>query len=245
MPNDAKQFQDYIDKLPPELKAAIYSIDYPKKLQEIVKNNKLMLDQAGKLEDETTLVMAGIEPMDKYLKNLMDHVGLTSIQASVVAHDVNESIFKGIREALRKINDQIIEEDKALTEKPETPTKEEIIAGIEKPEEIKNTEPSVSMSSFSVTTSPEIHPEMAKEGIEIRVNHLPEVAPEIKLPMVSSLQQKQSEPMHVNIPPVKNIVETKLKETVIVPKVEVTVEEKTKLPEKQKLSADPYREMPM
>lgn len=244
MQNDSKQFEDYIETLPPELKAAIYSIDYPQKLQEIVKNNKLMLDQAGKLEDETTLVMAGIEPMDKYLKNLMDHVGLTSIQASVVAHDVNESIFKGIREALRKINDQIIEEDKALTEKPE-PTKEEIIAGIEKPEDIKNTEPSVSMSAFSTTPKAEMHPEMAQEGIEIRVNRLPEVIPVIKLPTVSSLQQKQSEPIHINVPPVKNIVETKLKETVIVPKAEVVVEEKTKLPEKQKLASDPYREMPM
>jgi len=241
---DDKDFKAYIETLPPEIKAAIYSIDYPQKLQEIVRNNKLMIDQAGKLEAETTLVMAGIEPMDNYLKNLMSNVGLTSIQASVVAHDVNELIFKGIRDALKKINDQILKEEKLLSEKPEVPTKEEVLAGIESPEEIKNTEPSVSLSSMT-STKPEMHPEMQKEGIEIRVSHLPEVAPETKLAVVPGLSSKPAEPLHINIPPVQNIVGTKLTETVAVPKEQITIEDKTKLPEKQKPSTDPYREMPI
>jgi len=107
MQNDNKDFKDYIKNLPLELRRAIFSIDYPQKLQEIVKNNKLMIDQAGKLEAETTLVIVGIEPMDKYVNNLISHAGLSNIQASIVAHDVNESIFKNIRDSLKKINDQI------------------------------------------------------------------------------------------------------------------------------------------
>lgn len=248
---DDKDFKDYIDTLPAEIKQAIYSIDYPQKLQEIVRNNKLMIDQAGKLETETTLVMAGIEPMNKYVNNLISNVGLSSIQASVIAHDVNESIFKNIRETLKKINDQIIEEDKTLTE-AETPTKENIITGIENPENIKSGETSISISSLSSTVKPEIHPEMADEGIEIKVNHLPEVPPNI-LPTVStkngipsrgtaSFASKPAEPFHQNISPIPNIVESKLTNTVIVPKETVVVEEKTKLPQKPTPSNDPYRE---
>ena len=37
MQDNDKDFKDYIETLPPEIKQAIYSIDYPQKLQEIVK----------------------------------------------------------------------------------------------------------------------------------------------------------------------------------------------------------------
>ncbi|MFH1454790.1 MAG: hypothetical protein ABIF22_00455 [bacterium] len=239
---DDKDFKDYIETLPPEIKQAIYSIDYPQKLQEIVRNNKLMIDQAGKLEAETTLVMAGIEPLDQYVNNLIKNVGLSSIQASVVAHDVNESVFKGIRESLRKINDQILEEEKIINEKINNPAKEDVIAGIENPEKIKGSE-SISLSSLkSNNPYPNIHPEMAKEGIEIRVNNLPEIAPKIMLPTISSLTSKPVEPFHKNISPVNNIVEAKLTSTIVIPKKNIIVEEKTKLPEKSKPSSDPYRE---
>jgi len=241
MQDDNKDFKDYIETLPPEIKQAIYSIDYPQKLQEIVKNNKLLIDQAGKLEAETTLVMAGIEPMDKYVKNLQTNVGLSSIQASIVAHDVNELIFKNIRESLKKINDQIIEEDEVLNEKIE-PSKEDVLTGIENPANIKNNEESVSISSLkSNSINPETH-ESIDKGIEIRINNLPEIAPEAMLPIASSLASKPAEPFHQNISPVQNIVESKLTSTVAVPKENIVVEEKTKLPEKPKTSGDPYRE---
>jgi CRISPR/Cas system-associated endoribonuclease Cas2 len=241
MQDDNKDFKDYIETLPPEIKQAIYSIDYPQKLQEIVKNNKLLIDQAGKLEAETTLIMAGIEPMDKYVNNLIKNVGLSSIQASIVAHDVNESIFKNIRESLKKINDQISEEDKVINEKIE-PNKEDVIAGIENPANIKNNEESVSISSLkSNSINPETH-ESIDKGIEIRINNLPEIAPEAMLPITSSLASKPTEPFHQNISPVDNIVESKLTSTVAVPKENIIIEEKTKLPEKTKTSGDPYRE---
>ena len=262
MQNDNKDFKNYVETLPTELKQAIYSVDYPQKLQKIVKNNKLLIDQAGKLEAETTLVLAGIEPLDKYIGNLIRNVGLTSMQASLVAHDVDELIFKNIRESLKKINDDIKDEDKIagetaqglatswqatqnvapLASETANPTKENILAGIENPENIKVNEPSISLSSLeSKKTTPEFHPEMVAEGIEIKTNNLPEIAPEI-LPTISSLTKKQEEPFHQNISPVPNIVESKLANIVIAPKENIVIEEKTKLPQKPRLSADPYKE---
>ncbi len=252
---DDKDFKDYIDALPPELKQAIYSIDYPQKLQEVVRNNKLMIDQAGKLEVETTLVMAGIEPLDKYVGNLISHVGLQSIQASVVAHDVNELIFKNIREALKEINDQIAEEDKIIEEKPETPTKEDVLAEIENPENTSG-EDSISLSSLkSNISNPETY-ETIDNGIEVRINNLPEIAPKIELPSIStkngvpsrnitSLISKPVEPFHQNVSPVANIVQSKLTNTIVVPKETIIVPDNTKLPEKSKPTVDPYREPAM
>ena len=89
-----QQLKEYLNELPSELKQAIFSVDYQKQLQEIVKRNRLMIDQAGKLEVETTLVMAGMEPMNEYTDNLVKNVGLNRNLATIVAHDVDELIFK-------------------------------------------------------------------------------------------------------------------------------------------------------
>ncbi len=238
-----QKLKEQFDILPAEVQKAITTLDLSAKLQEIVKNNKLMIDQAGKLEIQTLLVLFGIEPIENYTNNLTKKVGLSNIQTSVVAHDVNEIIFKNIRESLKKMSNEMLEAKKETAEKINNPTKESILAGIEQPENIKNSEESLSMSDLkSNTPSQEIYPEMATEGIEIRVNNLPEIAPEIALPAISSLTSKPTEPFHQNISPVNNIVESKLNSTVIVPKENIIIEEKTKIPERNKSSGDPYRE---
>lgn len=240
---DNKDFREYLETLPPEIKQAIFSIDYPQKLQQIIKNNKLLIDQGGKLEAETTLVMAGIEPLDNYVKNLRENVGLSSIQASVVAHDVDELIFKNIRESLKKINEQIKEEDRILSgaEKVSEPTKEDVLSGIENPKNISSGEVPVSISSQPSSNKSDVH-ETIDRGIEIKINNLPEIAPKI-LPSVSIVNTKPIELFHKNTPPVSNIVESKMTSTLIIPKKNIIIEEKTKLPEKRTGgSGDPYRE---
>ncbi len=251
MQDNNKDFKEYLKTLPLEIRQAIFSIDYPKKLQDVVRNNKLMIDQAGKLEAETTLVMAGIEPLDKYVGNLRENVGLSSIQASVVAHDVNELIFKNIRESLKKINDQIAQEDKIIagTEETKEPTKEDVLSTIENPQNIDRSEKSVSISSLpSNNSAQETHEEIDK-GVSIKINNLPEIAPKYSL---STLSGSKAVPFHQNVSPVNNIVESKLSSDTVVPKKNIIIEEKTRLPEKSKPSfdipkvdrsaGDPYRE---
>lgn len=233
-----KQFQ----ALPVELQKAIVSIDLPTKLQEIIKNNKLMLDQAGNLETEIQLVLLGVEPLDNFIKNLVNNVGLSNIQASIIAHDVNELVFKGIREALKTINDQILEEEKQSKEIPQL-TKKDVLVGIEKPHILD--EESVSLSSLP-SNKPEIH-EAIDRGVEIKINNLPEIPPKIEFPVVQNIPvtvQNQSQPANLNISvaPTKNIIETKLNETVVIPKQTIVIEEKTKLPGKDNPNVDPYRE---
>ena len=246
-----KQF----DTLPIKVQNAILDVNLPTKLQEISKNNKLMIDQAGKLKTETILVLFGLEPLKNYVGNLKKNVGLSDIQASVVARDVNESIFKDVRDTLIKRNEYSLEIDKRNTEKINNPSKEDILAGIENPKNIRDNGESFSVSSRQInTTTPKTYETVSEdETVEIRPEILPEVAPIINTPSVSmkneassrgitSFSQKPVEPFHVNISPAEDIVKTKLTSTITVPNTTIKVEEKTKLPQKSKSESDPYRE---
>ncbi len=247
---DNQEFEKYIESLPPELKEAIYSIDYPTKLQEISSKHKLMIDQAGKFEIETTLVMAGIEPLKQYINNIVKNVGLSESQAIAIAKDTDELIFKNIRESLRKINEQIEEEDKIAEESEDNkinyqenvPEKTDLLSSIENPDAIKEKEDSVSLSSLKSNSMNPENTETIEKGIEIKLNNLPGITQDSILPTKISIKDKQLEPFHNNTSPISNIVESKLNKPVIVTKQEITIEEKTKLPEKPIQKVDPYRE---
>lgn len=231
MDND-KQLKEYINELPSELKQAIFSVDYQKQLQEIVRRNKLMIDQAGKLEVETTLVMTGMEPIKDYTDNLVKNVGLNRNLATIVAHDVDELIFKNIRESLRKINEEEMEAENTTSNEP---SREQILSEIENPSLIK--ENSVSLSSLGSNSNIiKPAPEKLGQNIEIRKETLPEVLPESSI-----VRKAEMSVLPKNTSPVPNIIETKSTQTVITPKQQVIIEQKTKLPEKPKVS-DPYRE---
>jgi len=227
-----KIISDQLAKLPTTIKDAITAIDYPQKLEMITRNNKLLIDQAGKLETETTLVMLGLEPLTDYTGNLEKNVGLSKNEAIAVAHDVNELIFKNIREALKKINE---EADSATAENPAT-------KGVWQPTDV-----SVQQEAAPVAPKPVEQVEQKitpQKNAEIKNDLLPEIAPEAPLPATQSPFTPKQEPYHENISPVQNIVASKMTETVVMPKEKIVIEEKTKLPEKKlpSDSSDPYRE---
>ncbi len=205
MDNDLQNnLQETFQSLPKELQEAISAADLPRKLEAVTKDNKLMIDQAGKVQNETVLVLLGLEPLENYVDNLVKNVGLSKETAEAVANDVNELIFKNVRKTLEKIS----EEDK-------TAETEETIPAAENPVETKT---------------------------KNEDTLLPEIYPETVLPAQSILTKQ--EPYHENVSPVENIVQSKMTETIIVPKKNIVVEEKSKLPEKSQPSdsSDPYRE---
>ena len=203
------------DNLPVELRNAISSADLPRKFEAITKDNKLMIDQGGKVQMETLLVLLGLEPLENYVDNLAKNIPLTKEQATAVAADANELIFKNIRETLQKVN----EEDKAA-------------------EEAENIKTNPTNQPAATQTAP-----VAEKPLETENDLLPEIAPVAGLPS-NSIFTPKTEPYHENISPVENIVQTKMTEPVVVPKETIVVQEQSKLPEKNKPSdsTDPYRE---
>ncbi len=240
--NDLKQ---QYQSLPKELQQAIADINLPAKLSTIVKNNKLMIDQAGILETETTLVLFGLEPLENYVDNLARELGMPKDRALTIAKDADELIFKGIRDALRQVNEEMTEAENAEVAQTEGhPSKEDILAGIEKPHEITTRENSVSVSSLpSNNNGVQGTAPVVTSKIEMQKPLVPEMRPEeISLGTVIKKPQPAS-PIPASVSPLKNIVETKMTETVALPKKTVVIEEKTKLPQANAAKpADPYRE---
>ena len=244
MNDDAQNIiAEQLKNLPQELRDAILAVDYPTKLQTITKNNKLMIDQAGKLETQTSLVLLGLEPLTDYVSNLRENLDLSKDEALAVAHDADELIFKNVRETLKAMSEAAIAAENEIVKTAGTPSKAETLAGIENPAGIAAKEQSVSFSALDSNSGKERRPDENMDGIEIRKSMLPEIRPNAMLPI------KPIVPYHENISPVENIVQAKMTETVAVPKEVIAVEEKTKLPEKiapetiqPRGEGDPYRE---
>jgi len=108
-PETQKIIADQIKNLPKDVKEAIISVDYKTKLQEITKRQKLLIDQAGKLEMETTLVMIGLEPLTDFIGNIQRELGVLGTRAQEIAVDVSENIFKPIRASLKAMNEPVVE----------------------------------------------------------------------------------------------------------------------------------------
>lgn len=244
-----KIIADQMAILPEDVKKAITSVDYTAQLQEIVKRNHLLIDQAGALETETTLTLLGLENLKDYVENISRELTLPREKAIIVAHDVDELIFKNVRESLQKINDAALAEEEEIESRAQENTQDELLkreyvmSGIENPKNIP--EESISMSSLkSNSLNPEYPAEALTKGIEIRKEMSLEIPPEAKLPIktVSIIPtEKIPEPLHQNISPANNIIEEKLNNVISIPTEKVVVEENSKLPQKD-VSHDPYRE---
>ncbi len=218
---DQDKLKEYLAKIPQDIKDIMYSLDYQKLLEEIVKKNNLMIDQAGNLEVETTLVLAGLSPLREYIDSLKDALEISREKAEEIAKDVDSFIFKNIRKSLQEINEEDDQAEYTIEQKAKAElNKEKVLFGIENPSQIE--EESVSVSSLNS----QFKPEQFSNGIEVNREQNREIPKEaIIIP-------------NKNISPVENIVETKTSEPIVIQKENVIIKEETKLPTR----IDPYRE---
>ncbi len=247
-----KNIQKQFNTLPQELQKAILAIDLPEKLQRVTKNSKLLIDKAGIVQTEVLTILLGINPLDDFIGNLQKNAGLDKNTALIVAHDVDELIFKEVREELKKVSQNIAHEERVeIKEVPQTPEalnspitmpkKEEILSGIETPATIEKKEGAISVSALPSNADQKISMAASLPGIEILKENLPAIEkPEAILPTV--LPQMPKDTYHETVSPVSNIVESKMMGELIIPKENVVVEEKIKLPSTEK-KLDPYREI--
>jgi hypothetical protein len=253
-PETQKIIDDQVKTLPADVKAAIISVDYKTKLQEITKRQRLLIDQAAKLEMETTLVMIGLEPLADYIKNLERELGIDSIRAKALAMDVSENIFKPIRESLKKINESLSEEDQGDPEPGEeeltkfTNTNEiglnrdQILKEIENPSLINH------QSSDSTTNQIKSNPEtQAETELEIRPAQELETVPGQTVKDIARSPIQNITTGEVEKPTVSatDILKMKMTQNTVIPQQTIEAKPETKLPEVKKRpssSFDPYRE---
>jgi len=99
-------------KLPKELQIAIANSNYQENLYKIATKNNLQIDKMDELEKTTIKLITGEVSPDQYESEIITRAGIPSEKAREIAKDVNENIFKRIRESMQnqeiKNNDSII-----------------------------------------------------------------------------------------------------------------------------------------
>ncbi len=219
-----KIIQDQMKTLPSDVKEAIVSVDYRTKMQEIAQRQKLLIDQAGKLEMETTLVMIGLEPLTDYIANIGRELGVDAERATEIAKDVSESIFKPIRGSLKTMNEV---QEPAPEEEPDT------YSGWG---DTKNTGASAEPNSTSDLNRDQILSEI-ENPLPNRSEPTPTVSGETKIPISTNKE--------IEIRPDISPIEAKMTGTTVSAQQIVNAKPEIKLPavEKTPISkVDPYRE---
>ena len=99
-----KQIAQMYDNLPEDLKDSIFSVDTTSVINEIGRKYGLAIDKIGDLANETGMVMLGVTHPNEFIGNLADRLEVDKEKARAIAGEINEQVFKKVRESLRKIH---------------------------------------------------------------------------------------------------------------------------------------------
>src|SRR3989304_791594 len=101
---NTQQIRGIYSKLPNDIKEAIFSVDVSDKIIDIGKKHKLAVDKIGIIGNETSRVMLGVTHPNEFIGNLTERLEVDKEKARAIAGEINEQIFKKVRESLRKIH---------------------------------------------------------------------------------------------------------------------------------------------
>ncbi len=100
--NIHEMIKERFEKLPPKLQEAITSTEVALKLREISQEHHLHIDQGQVLENETYMVLLGIEQSENYKENLKKELRVPEAKAIEISNDVAKEIFLSVRNTLKK-----------------------------------------------------------------------------------------------------------------------------------------------
>lgn len=99
-----EQLREVYNKIPENIRAVISSDDTDEKIFNISQKYDLHIDTAGGLGKVTLMLMLGLLKPKDFIPELIKRLKLDQETANKVAQEVNEQIFKPIRESLKKIH---------------------------------------------------------------------------------------------------------------------------------------------
>ncbi|OGZ56413.1 MAG: hypothetical protein A3G60_00305 [Candidatus Ryanbacteria bacterium RIFCSPLOWO2_12_FULL_47_9c] len=74
------------------------------RMSAIGKQHGLLIDKIGIMAEETGYVMLGLEHPNDFIKNLAETLGIADEKAQAIAKDINEQVFRPIRDHLIDIH---------------------------------------------------------------------------------------------------------------------------------------------
>jgi hypothetical protein len=94
------QIEERLAELPQDVRDAVLSSQLGEHLRDIGKKHSLHIDQIGKLEDETMLVMLGFFDPAQFNTQLEQQLLIPATDATAIAAEVTTAVFAPIRESL-------------------------------------------------------------------------------------------------------------------------------------------------
>src|SRR3990167_1185834 len=105
-----EQIAQMYDNIPEDLKDVIFGLEMNEIVEKIGRENQLNIEQIGDLANETGMVMLGVTHPNDFIGNLTERLEVDKEKARAIAGEINEQIFKKVRESLRKIHNMRDEE---------------------------------------------------------------------------------------------------------------------------------------
>lgn len=99
-----EQLRAAYNKVPENIRAVISSEDTDEKIFDISQKYDLHIDTTGGLGKLTLMVMIGLLKPQEFIPELTRRLKLDQETANKVAQEVNEQIFKPIRDSLKRIH---------------------------------------------------------------------------------------------------------------------------------------------
>lgn len=151
--------------LPDDVKNAISSEEVAMQLSAIGEKHGLLEDRVEVLVSETGYVMLGMTHPSAFIQNLTTRMGISRDSAQAIAEEVNQTIFKPVRESLKKIHGMSGTATPAASPAPtQTLKKEDVLREIEDPAKAPTENPVV-MEHAEILQKVTVHP---VEGMDIR-----------------------------------------------------------------------------
>lgn len=100
-----EQIEQYFLNLPPDVQDVMSSATVGEELMKIAQKHSLHIDTIDMLYEEVGKIMLGINHPRDFIRNLQKTIGLSPDAARAIAEDINELIFKPIRESLKKVHE--------------------------------------------------------------------------------------------------------------------------------------------
>ena len=101
---DKEQVLRKMEKMPQDLREAIFSVDSENVIEAIAKKYGLQIDQAGELADEIGLLMLGVTHPRDFVAKLAKRLGTDSETTRKITEEINSQIFSKVKESLKKIH---------------------------------------------------------------------------------------------------------------------------------------------
>lgn len=111
-----EKFREFYNKLPEDIKEAMFDVDSADNIKSIGQKHKLHIDQTGELSTQIGHVMLGVLSPSEFVRSLADKLNISTNTARDITEDVNIKIFGPIRESLKEVHK--IREEKDLKINP-------------------------------------------------------------------------------------------------------------------------------